>query len=130
MGKESLDYRLLSSNIQPDDLTFAVIIHSAEVLVTLMSELGQKGEPKIVVDNNTISMRTPTSKMVTAAGYVPGGNALYLYSPTAPSIRIPLPKPLEEMTQEELLQITDKPVGYINSQLIKVLRDYAIERPD
>ena len=130
MGNQPLEYRLLHPMQPLDPKTEAVIIYSVERLVVVMSALRQQGKPKIVVDNNVVSRIRPGSDIITVAGYVPKGNALYLYSPTAPSIKAPLSKPLEEMTQQELLQITSKPIGYINSQLIMTLRDYAIERPD
>ncbi len=130
MEKQSLEYRLLHPTQPVDPKTKAVITYSVDMLIAFMNTLGEEGKPKrIVVDNNAISMTTPNSKMITAAGYVPKGNALYLYSPTTVSIRVPLSKPLEEMTQQELLQIVDEPIGYINSQLIVVLRDYVIEQP-
>jgi len=131
MGSQSLEYRLLHPTQQTDAKTRAVIIYSVDQLMAFMDILGEQDKPKrIAVDNNAVSMTRPNSNMVTVVGYVPRGDALYLYSPTSISIKVPLQKPLEEMTQEELLQIADEPIVTINSQLIAVLRDYAIEKPN
>lgn len=85
MGNESLDYRLLHHTQRPDAKTGAVIIYSVDRLTAFMDTLGEQDKPKrIVVDNNAIPMTRPNSNMITTAGYVPNGNALYLYSPTSP----------------------------------------------
>ena len=125
---ESLDYRLL--NPRPvDEATEAAIISSIDGLVVLMNFSGQQSKPKIVVDNVSISMRRPTPKIITAVGYVLGDNAVYCYSPTTVSMKVPLQKPLEEMTDEELQGI--KTYGsYINHQIFVVLRDYVLEQPE
>lgn len=132
MEKRSLEYRLLHPTQPVNPRTEAVIIYSVDKLIAFMDVLGEEGKPKrIVVDNNAMSMIRPDSNMITAAGCVPKGNALYLYSPTATSIKVPLSKPLEEMTAEEAqaLGVKEQYVS-INPQLFVALRDYALEQPE
>ena len=131
MANDSLDYRLLHPSQPVDPRTQATIMYTVERLTALMDHFGQQDKTKrIVVDNVAVSMARPASGVVTAAGCVPRDDSLYLYSRTAPSIKFPLPKPLEEMTREEAQTIAMQgPYGNFNPQLFVALRDYALEEP-
>lgn len=129
MGSAQLDYRLLDRFQKPDKATEAVIILTVENLLAFASLFNQEAKPEVVVDNNAIALRTPASKMITAAAYVPHSKALYLYSPTTVSMVVPLPKTLEEMTRPEITEIASKDyIGAINAELLVVLREYVLER--
>ncbi|MBI2143306.1 hypothetical protein HYU20_03115 [Candidatus Woesearchaeota archaeon] len=133
MGSAPLEYRLLDHFQKPDEATTAVIIHIVDQLLGFVLLSNQEGKPKVVVDNNAIAMRTPASKMFTAAGYVPHSKALYLYSPylyspTTFPIIISLQKTLEEMTQQEIAEIASREyLGSVNPQLLVALQGYALE---
>jgi len=131
MENKPLDYRLLHPTHPVDPRTQATIIYSVDRLTALMDHFGKQNNTKrIVVDNVAVSMARPASGIVTAAGYVPRDDSLYLYSRTAPSIKFPLPKPLEEMTREEAQTIAMQgPYGNYNPQLFVAVRDYALEEP-
>ena len=138
MEEQSLEYRLLDPMGAVDDRTKVSILYQVQAFVEHMNFKVHRDDPKrIVVDNNAISMMMPTSKMITVAGYVHGGNALYLYSHTPmPSlITFPLQKPLEQMTRKELeaLVMQEQPTiqkSYdtsFNPQLLIRLHDYTLD---
>lgn len=137
MKNNSLDYKLLHPTLPVDKETTLVMIYSVSRLIEVMPE-GQS-KPKFVLDNNVISMGTfdpkkvasgeDIPKSITAVGYTPGINALYLYSTKGSPIITGLPGPIEETTNDELQEIADYLDIHINSQLLVALRDYVLEQP-
>ena len=124
-----MDYKLLHPMLPVDEKTELMIKHSLSYLSAFIDLLGQKGKnPKIIVDNNTLSMVTPNSTMITALGYISGDRTLYCYSPTRGSMSIPVKKSLEEMTEQELREINVQKSGFnINIQMFVALKDYVVE---
>lgn len=134
MPNNPLEYRLLQPAQQVDKTTELKIINSISQILKFMDSFGPEGKnPKIIVDNNAISMITPNSTMITAIGYFPRDATLYCDSPSCYSptsiIRIPLPKSLEEMTEQELREIGVQESGFnINTQMFVALKEYVLEQ--
>ena len=131
MENKSLEYRLLHPSQPVDPRTQVTIIYSVDRLAALIDHFDQQNKPKrIIVDNVAASMAMPDLKTITTVGYVPRGDALYLYSPTSDFVQVPLKTPLEDMTSEDVqaLAMLESYVS-INPQMYVALRDYALEEP-
>ncbi len=134
-------YKLLLPAQQQGIRTQASILYIVQTVSGIVQAFGAPGKPKVVVDNNAVTLYKPGSNIVLAAGIIPHDPQIFLYAPKGTlatsqgraiedAMPISLPKGLEQMTKSELFKLaTGERRAAMNPELLVMLQEYVLANP-